>query len=257
MSLLTTTRLTKRFGGILAVNELELGVESGEICALIGPNGSGKTTVLNVITGIYQPSGGAVNFQGQAIHGRPPHEVCTLGIGRTFQNTRLLHSQSVFDNVRLGGHIHVQSHLWDILLRTPKIRQEEKAVALRIDEVLDFVDLRQSRDELVRNLPYGRQKVLEIARALMARPKLLLLDEPAAGLNSAEKEQLMRLVGRIRDTGVSVLLIEHEMAFVEGLSDRVFVLNYGKKIAQGSFAEIKRDQAVIEAYLGTGGGSHA
>jgi branched-chain amino acid transport system ATP-binding protein len=157
----------------------------------------------------------------------------------------------------LGGHIHVQSHLWDILLRTPKIRQEEKAVALRIDEVLDFVDLRQSRDELVRNLPYGRQKVLEIARALMARPKLLLLDEPAAGLNSAEKEQLMRLVGRIRDTGVSVLLIEHEMAFVEGLSDRVFVLNYGKKIAQGSFAEIKRDQAVIEAYLGTGGGSRA
>jgi branched-chain amino acid transport system ATP-binding protein len=257
VSLLTTTRLTKRFGGILAVNELELGVESGEICALIGPNGSGKTTVLNVITGIYQPSGGTVNFQGQAIHGRPPHEVCTLGIGRTFQNTRLLHSQSVFDNVRLGGHIHVQSHLWDVLLRTPKIRQEEKAVGLRIDEVLDFVDLRQSRDELVRNLPYGRQKILEIARALMARPKLLLLDEPAAGLNSTEKEQLMRLVGRIRDTGISILLIEHEMAFVEGLSDRVFVLNYGKKIAQGSFAEIKRDQAVIEAYLGTGGGSRA
>jgi branched-chain amino acid transport system ATP-binding protein len=245
--------MTKRFGGVVAVSGVDLGVDPGEICALIGPNGSGKTTVLNVISGIYQPSGGSVDFQGQAIHGRPPHEVCALGIGRTFQNIRLLLSLSVSDNVRLGGHIHVRAHLWDILLRTPKIRQEEKDIALRIDEVLEFVGLQQYRDELARNLPYGRQKVLEIARALMARPKLLLLDEPAAGLNSSEKEQLMRLVSKIRETGVSILLIEHEMAFVEGLSDRVFVLNYGKKIAQGTFAEIKRDQAVINAYLGTGG----
>jgi branched-chain amino acid transport system ATP-binding protein len=245
--------MTKRFGGVVAVNGVDLGVDPGEICALIGPNGSGKTTVLNVISGIYQPSGGSVNFQGQAIHGRSPHEVCALGIGRIFQNIRLLSSLSVFDNVRLGGHIHVRAYLWDILLRTPRIREEEKEIALRIDEVLEFVGLQQYRDELTRNLPYGRQKVLEIARALMARPKLLLLDEPAAGLNGSEKEQLMRLVSKIRETGVSILLIEHEMAFVEGLSDRVFVLNYGKKIAQGTFAEIKRDQAVIDAYLGTGG----
>jgi branched-chain amino acid transport system ATP-binding protein len=253
VSLLTTTQLTKRFGGILAVNELELSVAAGEICGLIGPNGSGKTTALNLITGIYTPTGGSILFDGRPIQGRPPHEICALGIGRSFQNIRLLFPLSVFDNVRLGGHIHTRSGLWDVLLRTAKTRAEEREIAARIDEVLDFVGLRQFRDELVKNLPYGRQKVLEIARALMARPKLLLLDEPAAGLNSAEKAQLMTLVAKVRDTGVSVLLIEHEMAFVEGLSDRVFVLNYGKKIAQGTFAEIQRDRAVIEAYLGTGG----
>jgi branched-chain amino acid transport system ATP-binding protein len=252
VNLLTTTQLTKRFGGILAVNGLEFSVAAGEICGLIGPNGSGKTTVLNLITGIYKPTGGSIAFEGRPIHDRAPHEICALGIGRSFQNIRLLLSLSVFDNVRLGGHIHTRSGLWDVLLRTAKTRAEEEEIAARIDEMLDFVGLREYRNELVRNLPYGRQKVLEIARALMARPRLLLLDEPAAGLNSAEKAQLMKLVGKIRDTGISVLLIEHEMAFVEGLSDRVVVLNYGKKIAQGTFAEIQRDQAVIEAYLGTG-----
>ena len=256
MSLLATTQLTKRFGGIVAVSQVDLHVESGEICGLIGPNGSGKTTLVNVVTGIYKPTAGGVTFEGRPIHGRTPHEICVLGIGRTFQNIRLLLSLSVFDNVRLGGHIHTSARLWDVLLQTGRLLREEKQVADCVHEVLDFTGLGQYRQELTRNLPYGRRKVVEIARALMARPKLLILDEPAAGLNSSEKGNLMTLLSRIRGTGISILLIEHEMAMVEALSNRVFVLNYGRKISQGSFAEIQRDSAVVEAYLGTGG-SHA
>jgi len=256
MSLLATTQLTKRFGGITAVHQVDINVGLGEICGLIGPNGSGKTTLVNVITGIYRPSSGEVTFDGRPIHDRASHEICALGIGRTFQNIRLLLALSVCDNVGLGGHIHRGSQLWDVLLETGKFRREEKQVADRINEVLDFTGLRPYRDELTRNLPYGRRKIVEIARALMARPKLLILDEPAAGLNSREKESLVALLGKVRDTGVSILLIEHEMAMVEALSNRVFVLNYGKKICQGSFAEIQQDAAVVEAYLGAGG-SHA
>jgi ABC-type branched-subunit amino acid transport system ATPase component len=256
MNLLTTSRLTKRFGGILAVNEVDFNVGSGEICGLIGPNGSGKTTLVNVITGIYKPTAGEVSFEGRAIHGHTPHEICTLGVGRTFQNIRLLLSLSVFDNVRLGGHIHTRAKLHDVLFQTKKLRREEKEFADRVDAMLEFTGLQPYRNEVARNLPYGRQKIVEIARALMARPKLLLLDEPAAGLNSSEKGQLITLLSKLRETGVSIVLIEHEMALVEALSDHVFVLNYGKKISQGTFAEIQRDAAVIEAYLGTGG-AHA
>ena len=256
MSLLTATQLTKRFGGVVAVSEVDLSVRSGQICGLIGPNGSGKTTLVNVITGIYKPTTGTVTFEGRPIHNQPSHEICALGVGRTFQNIRLLLALSVFDNIRLGSHIHTRSTLWDVLLQTRKLRQEEKEVADRIDAVLDFTGLGQYRNELARNLPYGRQKVVEIARALMARPKLLLLDEPAAGLNSNEKGNLITLLRKIRESGVSMLLIEHEMALVEALSDHVFVLNYGKKISQGTFSEIQRDSTVIEAYLGRGE-SHA
>lgn len=256
MSLLTTSKVTKRFGGVVAVNEVDLSVAAGQVCGLIGPNGSGKTTLVNLITGIYKPTSGAVAFEGQPIHERPSHEICALGVGRTFQNIRLLLTLSVFDNVRLGGHIHTRTNLWDVLFQTGRLRREEKEFSDRIDEVLEFTGLRHYRDELARNLPYGRQKVVEIARALMMRPKLLLLDEPAAGLNSSEKGNLIALLRKIRGSGVAILLIEHEMGLVEALSDHVFVLNYGKKISQGTFAEIKQDSAVIEAYLGTGG-SHA
>jgi branched-chain amino acid transport system ATP-binding protein len=256
VSLLTTSRITKRFGGVLAVDEVDLDLDAGQICGLIGPNGSGKTTLVNVITGVYKPTAGTVSFEGKPIQSRPAHEICARGIGRTFQNIRLLFPLPVFDNVRLGAHIHTRSNLWDVLFQTRRLHAEESAFTARIDGILDFTGLRQYRDELARNLPYGRQKVVEIARALLAKPKLLLLDEPAAGLNSNEKQNLMALLRRIRESGVSMLLIEHEMAFVEALSDRVFVLNYGRKISQGTFAELKSDPAVIEAYLGTGD-SHA
>jgi branched-chain amino acid transport system ATP-binding protein len=256
VSLLTTSRVTKRFGGILAVDEVDISLDAGQICGLIGPNGSGKTTLVNVITGIYKPTAGSVSFEGQPIADRPPHEICASGICRTFQNNRLLFPLTVFDNVKLGVHIHTRSNLWDVLFQTKKLHAEESEFGERIDAILQFTGLSQYRGELAKNLPYGRQKVVEIARALLAKPKLLLLDEPAAGLNSNEKENLVALLRKIRASGVSIMLIEHEMALVEALSDHVFVLNYGRKIAQGTFAELKQNPAVVEAYLGTGG-SHA
>ena len=256
MSLLTTSRVTKRFGGILAVDEVDISLDAGQICGLIGPNGSGKTTLVNVITGICKPTAGSVSFEGRPIHDRPPHEICASGIGRTFQNNRLLFPLSVFDNVRLGAHLHTRANLWDVLLQTRKLRAEESEFCKRIDAMLQFTGLSQYREELAKNLPYGRQKVVEIARALLAQPKLLLLDEPAAGLNSNEKENLVALLRKIRAAGISIMLIEHEMALVEALSDHVFVLNYGRKIAHGTFAELKQNPAVVEAYLGPGG-AHA
>ena len=250
MSLLTTKRLSKRFGGIVAVSEVDVSVGAGEICGLIGPNGSGKTTLVNVITGIYKPTAGEVAFQGQPIHGRPAHDICALGVGRTFQNIRLLLRLSVFDNVRLGAHIHTRSNLWDVLLQTGKLRREEKELTERIDSVLDFVGVRQYRDELARNLPYGRQKVVEIARALLAQPKLLLLDEPAAGLRYREKQELARLLQQLRAEGLTVLVVEHDMDFLMNLVDRVVVMDFGKKLAEGLPQEVRGNPEVLEAYLG-------
>ncbi len=253
MALLRTDQLVKRFGGLTAVDHLDLEVSEGEICGLIGPNGSGKTTVLNVITGIYKDDGGKVLFDGKEIQGLMPHTVCEMGIARTFQNIRILGSQTVYDNVRLGLHIQTKADLFNIIFNTRKVKNENQRIKKEIEEALDFVGMLQYKDELIKNLPYGKQKVLEIARAIVARPKLLLLDEPAAGLNTAETENLMELVRSISQRGISILLIEHEMAFVEGLTDKVYVINYGRKIAEGTFNEIKNDPGVIEAYLGTRG----
>jgi len=254
MALLETVNLFKKFGGLTAVNDLSMQVIEGQICALIGPNGSGKTTILNVITGVYKDDGGKILFQGKEIQGKAPHQVCRMGIARTFQNIRVLSSLSVYDNVRLGLHIQTNASLPSVLLNLPSLKAENKRIVSIIDEALELVGMLEVKNELVKNLPYGRQKVLEIARAVVAKPKLLLFDEPAAGLNKAESEDLMNIVRRIKDTGVSILLVEHEMPFVSGLADKVFVINYGRLIVEGTFNEIKQDPKVIDAYLGTRGG---
>jgi len=251
---LKTDSITKRFGGLVAVDDLSFEIHEGQICALIGPNGSGKTTVLNVITGIYPVDGGRVEFYGSPIQDLPCHAICWRGIARTFQNIRILGSQTVFENALLGkGYGNRGAGVFEIILDTPKHRREMAAYSEEVDEILDFVGLAESRDEQARNLPYGKQRVLEIARALVTKPKLLLLDEPAAGMNPAETENLMRLITDIREEfGVTILLIEHEMKVVMGICERMTVLDHGEIIAEGTPAEIQRNERVIKAYLGGG-----
>jgi len=250
MVVLRTDKMTKRFGGLVAVNELNLDIERGQIYALIGPNGSGKTTALNLITGVYPADSGKITFEGEEIQGQPPHWICRRGISRTFQNIRILESQTVFDNVRLGKHFSSKAGLVDILLQTPRFWKDHAQTRDAVNKALDFVGLTDLANERAANLSYGKKRILEIARALVTEPKLLLLDEPAAGLNSQEIHGLMDLIRRISKQGVTILLVEHRMELVGGLADRVVVLNYGSKISEGNFAEIKEDPAVVEAYLG-------
>jgi branched-chain amino acid transport system ATP-binding protein len=250
MSFFRLTDVRKRFGGLVAVNDLSFTVDAGSIVAMIGPNGAGKSTVFNLITGVYEPDHGAIDFEGRAIRGLRTFKIAALGIARTFQNIRLFAFMSVLDNVMTGEHALMRAALVDSLLHTPRQRAEERRVRARARELLRFVDLERHEHSYARNLPYGHQRRLEIARALASDPKLLLLDEPAAGMNPREKEELVALIGRIRASGVTVFLIEHDMQLVMTVSERIAVLDHGEKIAEGPPEAIRNDEKVIEAYLG-------
>ena len=248
--ILAVADVSKRFGGLLAVDRVSFEVEQGRVFALIGPNGAGKTTLFNCVTGLHPPTSGTVLFDGRDITGAKPHQAARLGIARTFQNIRLFEYMSALDNVRVGQHVRMHAKLWDSLFKLPAERQEEREVTERARELLDFVGISQHANSYARNLAYGQQRRLEIARALATQPRLLLLDEPAAGFNPQEKVALMRLVDRILERGVTVFLIEHDMKVVMGISHRVAVLDHGEKIAEGSPEEVRTNQRVIEAYLG-------
>ena len=250
MSILALRTVTQRFGGLVAVKELDFAIEQGSIVAMIGPNGAGKSTVFNLITGIYKPSEGQIEFEGTPIQGRATSAVAALGIARTFQNIRLFAFMSALDNVMTGRHARMRATLADALLRTPRAQKEENSVRQRAHELLDFCGLSQYAETYAANLPYGAQRRLEIARALASDPKLLLLDEPAAGMNPNEKAELVTLIRRIRETGVTVFLIEHDMGLVMQISERIAVLDYGEKIAEGPPDAIRTNERVIEAYLG-------
>jgi branched-chain amino acid transport system ATP-binding protein len=249
-SLLSAVEVTKRFGGLVAVDRVSFEVEPGKVFALIGPNGAGKTTMFNCVTGLFPPTAGSIVFEGRDIAGARPHEVARMGIARTFQNIRLFEYMTALDNVRVGQHVRMRAKLWDSMLKLPRERREEQQVTERARELLDFVGIAQHANNYARNLAYGQQRRLEIARALATQPHLLLLDEPAAGFTPQEKVALMKLVGKILAQGVTVFLIEHDMKVVMGISDRIAVLDHGEKIAEGSPEEVRRNQRVVEAYLG-------
>jgi branched-chain amino acid transport system ATP-binding protein len=225
-------------------------VPKGEVFALIGPNGAGKTTLFNCVTGLFPPSAGRVVFEDRDIAGAKPHEVAALGIARTFQNIRLFSYMTALDNVRVGEHVRMHAKLWDALFRTPLARREEDSVTDQARELLRFVGIEKEADNYARNLAYGQQRRLEIARALATRPRLLLLDEPAAGFTPQEKSELMELVHKIIDQGITVFLIEHDMRLVMGISKHIVVLDHGDKIADGPPDRVRANERVIEAYLG-------